>query len=446
MKILVIDDEPELRDILKVLLESTYPFTVLEAESGNEGIEVIKNHPDLACIICDYNMPNGNGDVVYRFLLEHHKNIPYILCSSSPANRFEIFKAHPPFGSVIKPQIFPALFDCLLPLIKKPNPPEYVRIRTATILRLGLLSYDLYVKLSDDKYLKIMREGDLFDNADFFKFDSKRIEYLYVQTQHAFRVLEQMIQGISRLPHSKMIATPEQNIGISTVALEIIAEFNAILGLTPEVQKLIEGSISFTIQTIRQNPKLSSLYQELLVDQNTYLASHSVMLAHLSCGIASLLKWPSDTTFYKLSTASFLHDITLRTDDLAKLNSLEELDAQQNNFTAEQKKLFLLHPVQAADLANSVRELPADVNTIILQHHERPEGDGFPHKLSHTHISPLAAVFIISEKIIDFRQNSKSDETLIDFINSLPRSFQVGHFRNIIQAITQSIVDQNFGK
>ena len=441
MKILIIDDDTVILEAVRLLLESMHPFVILEARSGNQGIEIIKANPDIACVICDYNMPDGNGEDVYRYLLGLEHKIPYILCSTTSVKKFEIFKKHPPFGAIQKPEIFPAIYDQLLPLIKKPEFPEFVRIRMATILKHGLLSYDLYIKLNDEKYLKVMREGDVFENSDFSRFDAKNIEFLYVQSTEAPRVLKQMLQGLSQLSQTKNTNSLPDNIQISTTVLGVIADFNSTLGLTPEVEKLIHESVNFAVQTIRQNPKLSELYASLVVDPDSYLASHSVLLAHLSCGIASLLKWPSDTTFYKLSIASFLHDITLHSDALARIDSLEELDAKQNEITPEQKKVYLMHPKHAADLCLAMHELPPDVNIIIHQHHERPDGTGFPHKLSHHQISPLAAVFIVAEKMIAFRQSVGPDHHMSDFINSLPTSFQAGHFRNVINGITHSIVN-----
>lgn len=57
--ILIVDDEPTIRWILRVTLEGR-DFNVLEASSGEEGVSVAKQvKPDL--IIMDYKMPDMNG-------------------------------------------------------------------------------------------------------------------------------------------------------------------------------------------------------------------------------------------------------------------------------------------------------------------------------------------------------------------------------------------------
>lgn len=57
-KILIVDDEPDIRDILKITLSDDYE--VIEATNGQEAIAIVKaNTPDL--ILLDYKMPVMSG-------------------------------------------------------------------------------------------------------------------------------------------------------------------------------------------------------------------------------------------------------------------------------------------------------------------------------------------------------------------------------------------------
>jgi len=59
MKILVIDDDPAMTELLKLLLLPTQS-TVITANSGREGVEMVQSqHPDL--IILDLMMPEMDG-------------------------------------------------------------------------------------------------------------------------------------------------------------------------------------------------------------------------------------------------------------------------------------------------------------------------------------------------------------------------------------------------
>ncbi|MFT8596678.1 response regulator [Acetobacter orientalis] len=58
--VLVVDDEPEILVALTDLLEETY--TVLSASSGEQGLKLLEQQPDVAVIISDQRMPNMTGD------------------------------------------------------------------------------------------------------------------------------------------------------------------------------------------------------------------------------------------------------------------------------------------------------------------------------------------------------------------------------------------------
>jgi DNA-binding NtrC family response regulator len=79
-KILVIDDEPILRESLKVALE-TSGYDILSANSGEEGLETFqKEHPDL--VLLDHWLPGINGDEVLCIIKEKDSEVPVIIMTA----------------------------------------------------------------------------------------------------------------------------------------------------------------------------------------------------------------------------------------------------------------------------------------------------------------------------------------------------------------------------
>lgn len=67
-KILIVDDDPDILDVLKITLEDE-GYEVTEGHDGQEAIDIIKkNTPDL--LITDFKMPKLNGDEVCKILKE----------------------------------------------------------------------------------------------------------------------------------------------------------------------------------------------------------------------------------------------------------------------------------------------------------------------------------------------------------------------------------------
>ena len=82
-KILIIDDEESIRDILDVLLSSE-DYEIIQADSGESGLELAKvERPDL--IILDVMMPRMSGYMVAKHLKldECLQNIPIVLLTAT---------------------------------------------------------------------------------------------------------------------------------------------------------------------------------------------------------------------------------------------------------------------------------------------------------------------------------------------------------------------------
>lgn len=66
--VLVVDDEPEILVALTDLLDQAYH--VLAASSGEEGLALLRQNPDIAVIISDQRMPGMTGDVFFAHARE----------------------------------------------------------------------------------------------------------------------------------------------------------------------------------------------------------------------------------------------------------------------------------------------------------------------------------------------------------------------------------------
>ena len=58
-KLLIVDDSEFNRDILKEILGSSYDY--LEAENGNQAIEILEVHPEIDLMLLDIMLPDMNG-------------------------------------------------------------------------------------------------------------------------------------------------------------------------------------------------------------------------------------------------------------------------------------------------------------------------------------------------------------------------------------------------
>ncbi|MCH7624083.1 MAG: response regulator [Nitrospinae bacterium] len=85
-RILVIDDEEDVREVLKLHLEGA-GYNVLEAENGEVGIEIIRsedNMVNIGLILCDIRMPKVNGVECVDFLRKEAPGVPVVMVTGYP--------------------------------------------------------------------------------------------------------------------------------------------------------------------------------------------------------------------------------------------------------------------------------------------------------------------------------------------------------------------------
>lgn len=84
-KILVVDDEADVRSTIKLQLKGT-GLEVVEAEDGKRGIEVLdaENAITVDAILCDVRMPNINGVEAVSYFRREYPSIPVIVLTGYP--------------------------------------------------------------------------------------------------------------------------------------------------------------------------------------------------------------------------------------------------------------------------------------------------------------------------------------------------------------------------
>jgi CheY-like chemotaxis protein len=252
MKILLADDDHELRALLVLLLESDLGVDVLEARSGNEAIEILSHQSDIDVIVSDYNMPDGNGYEIYKFLQSKNLNIPFILCSSDPIQSLSDFDVSKIAGHIQKPKVQP-LTKIIADIRDKINAeksiqsktPEFCRIRIDSLRRMSIVVSDLYIKLGDDKYVKIVNDGDTIDHDDFNRLNDKMVEFLYLPRENAGGFLKNLTREVLSYINAKSCVRSEA-FKMSENVQEIVFELGHELGFTPEVQALATSCVELS--------------------------------------------------------------------------------------------------------------------------------------------------------------------------------------------------------
>lgn len=119
-------------------------------------------------------------------------------------------------------------------------------------------------------------------------------------------------------------------------------------------------------------------------------AGHSQRVCHYSLQIARAMDWP-EKELRSLARGAYLHDI-------GKLGIPDGILLKPGPLTADERRLMQRHAQIGFDIVKDIPFL-ADAAEMVLTHHERFDGGGYPRGLKGTEILPSARVFAIADTL-----------------------------------------------
>ena len=311
----------------------------------------------------------------------------------------------------------------------------HVRIRTRLLLSVCPLKGDVFIRLNDQKFVRLFKEGDVFDLGDMEKYTIKKgVEHLYIKRDQCKEFISKLGKQLQKTLDAGRLSV-EGSTKLAQSVHEAIQELVANVGFTPEVQNLVKTQVDISLKAIGKDPGLADLMRKFQNMEGLYVSTHSILTANLACAMAVQMQWGSAPTFHKLTLAGFLHDITLENQELSAIKTLEELEVNKDKFSLDEIKQYREHAIRCAELVRKMNEVPPDVETIIRQHHERPDGTGFPGGLSHKYIAPLSSLFIVAHDLADYALEAKSNFNIEVFIQKNAELYKSSYFRKIVDTL-----------
>jgi len=170
LKVLVIDDEPPIRKLLRMGLASQ-GYEVLEAPNGRIGLELLASNPDL--VVLDLGLPDIQGLELLRTIRARNERVPIVVLSSrgDESGKVEALD-HGADDYVTKPFGMEELLARLRAAIRHQLQAQGER----PVFRVGDLSVDLV--------RRIVRVGE-----KEVKLSPKEYDLLRLLVQHAGKVL-----------------------------------------------------------------------------------------------------------------------------------------------------------------------------------------------------------------------------------------------------------------
>ncbi len=432
MHVLIVDDDSNVRDLVILLLNSKYEGLKLsEAINANEAISYLKEN-SIDLIISDFQMPGGNGDELVSFLSSTNYQGPYICQTSlslAELGEVEAFINNDSFSNrlylkkPVSPQNFFAKIDLIAGELLKTDLAKYRRIHILNFLRFNKALVDIYIKINDKKFVKIINKNETYHKVDIDKFLEKGQKFLYIEDSSfdsfvdSFK-LTSILSVIDSLSDS-----PEQRVStIHFMAQEIIKS----VGINENVLLLADEYEKEVLSISQSDKSLKNLLYKVKRN-NEFVYEHSLMLSCISVFLLKSQDWYSVHFRHKVIQASFFHDVLFDDNEEMELDksngSSNKLDDHVNSIVA---------------LLSRNIQISSEVIDMVRVHHERPSGQGRPRGISNftalTSLFVLSHAFVMNLYEIDFDEQRHS-EILTDLFNN----YNSGHFKKLFDALYKTL-------
>lgn len=442
---LVVSSSPYMRGILKFVLETLLHCEVTELDSEEKALLFLKNL-DVApsMIVYDYT---SNAYLLEDFVgyLKANQKIVRIIVLVNEVRKegIEMLKDLEQIKLMNESALPKGLVDEAEKIFEGTdfvNDSAYCRIGVNFLSILDGINKNLYIRIGSDKFIKISHEDDDTEMVDINKYKKKGIEYLYLNRETALWVIQQIEGQIDIFLKSNNFRfilrganeSPEKRFE------QKLLRINDEVHVDKEFKESIEQAISRIRNVVDKETHVESFLNSFKEHQDEYaLFSQKINLtSFISCALAKELEWISKTTMDKLVYASVLSDITLAVrPELLLISSMHEFIKRRDEIDEEDQKIFLSHPKDSGLLIKRYfTTAPPDTDALAYQHHEQPDGTGFPQGLKADKISPLAALFIVAN---DFAYYYLKDEepTIDEFLLRSHGKYDYVNFRKIIKAM-----------
>lgn len=251
------------------------------------------------------------------------------------------------------------------------------------------LHFDVYLKLGDDKMTRVFSQDTGVDFKRLAQYIAKGVKELYINKKDA----SSFAKFVAKTP-GEVLANPQSSVEDKTDALGDMADQSVSsicesLELAPDVADKTKLVVRNMVKFLHNEPSvLANLLKT--ISQNDSFFYHSVTVSVLSMLIAEKSENSSEKMLELIGLAGLLHDI-------GKSQLSKEVLSAGDNLTREQSNEMKKHPKLSFRMLEGCRSISDEVRLAILQHHEQPNGEGYPNALPSSKITFPARVIAIAD-------------------------------------------------
>jgi hypothetical protein len=272
----------------------------------------------------------------------------------------------------------------------------YISIPIDSLVHFKFLPFDLFVRISEEKFIKRIPAHEEIDDQTFTSFMQRGITELYFEKRFnrdfSMMLINTMINEVEKDYDSlNEKLTASQNVFNTTQ--QIVSK----LGFKPKIVEVCESVLNQIMTDVNGGRDAFAKFLDQLRSQSDLNINYRLM--ELTCFTATQILNEIDQGLdpqkvKRIIFASMFCDFSLTEPNQINIRSQEQLQ----KLPIQSQKVINEHALRASELILSYENAPLEAASIIKQHHGAPNGIGFPTEIS-PKILPLAKVFMVAQEV-----------------------------------------------
>jgi len=275
------------------------------------------------------------------------------------------------------------------------------------------LAADVYTKMPSGNFLLIGKKGDKGAIQTMHATAEKKAE-TYVPASDYEALIQFNLNLIRQAVHNPQVSSQLKATlvkGLTDSTMNDLVERKVYIGTYDRIRQ-ISDFMKDTLEQVKSIDRILDMLNRLPGDQVT----HGMATAAVAILICEQMGISSKQTLEKIALGALIHDIGLKEVPVAIINKprLER--------TEEETLQYESHTLRGAEILRELKEMPSDVLSIVMEHHENALGMGYPRQIRDIKINPLARIVGVANYFVellfekDTDQMSKSPDEVIKYM------------------------------
>lgn len=274
------------------------------------------------------------------------------------------------------------------------TPGQLIKVKITHLIKFAqsFKGIEVHVFLNG-KYIKMNYAEEQFVDI-LRRLQQKDLEEVFIKQEDCKRVLDEIQNTMSSKSFYDPKTTDEQRIQNAEQSVEVVKNLINQMGVDKQTMDIIKSVNQKTMKMLDESPSIFMFIKQFKKNCSEEFL-RAILTGYLTSLVIEKFPWKSAPVKEKAALASMLCDITLNKEDFAALKDHElngtPLDERLKN-----------HPFEVAKLLSQKKDvIPSETITIIEQHHELPDGTGFPGGIELHRFNQLSSIFIVCQKFTE---------------------------------------------